>query len=226
MANSGSVSRILQALTLSIVFLVGSGCSSKTENEGSMEERLTDPEVSSQQRHAFEGCVEKALFAPWKLTSTDSRALSPSVSVTALADDLGIARRTGEYRQQKYVDITFGRLTDYRLLNLDAIDRYIANGDMVQLDRIGKRSTKELLPLEVYAHTAATTIFLNRDQREYCVYQSVPDDWPNPFAKCQVIRDKYSAGLTLPADSLGNIDKVFVDVRKLFDSIEICLDSI
>jgi hypothetical protein len=155
--------------------------------------------------------------------SADVAAEGFSIHLEASAEDLRIPHRPGDFRQQRLVEIAIGPFREYSIVNPERLPFLLESRGFVPAERIGRRAAADLAPFTPFT-AADSTYLLNVAGNEFCVAHATPADWPNPSVRCQVVRDRYSAGVTFSAEALEELPRLFDDVRNRIDRVLPCLE--
>jgi hypothetical protein len=87
------------------------------------------------------------------------------------------------------------------------------------------RATTRAAPLDVYEFGNADVLLLiNSDQGQFCIDRAAPPHWPNPYIRCQLVVEPYSADFRVSSEALGSLPQLFTQVRELIDHATTCFN--
>lgn len=217
--------RVEHAAALLTIALLCAGCDWKADTPPETAEGWNAMQSSSL-ANDFRACIEQAVALPWRTTLAQLRDDGGfSVRIEADSSDLQLRRRPGDYRQQRLVELHFGRFRHYTLFSPRMKQPLIDAGALAPLAAIGERPAAAFAPFEVFK-LGTSTLFINVAGGEFCLTHDTPPDWPNPSIRCQIVRDGYTGSARFSAEAAEQLPELFPRFRALFDRLAPCFDML
>lgn len=173
----------------------------------------------------FARCVQQKVPKPWSIVGAAVYGEGFSLQLAAASADLGIAYRKIDARQQRFVDVGVGLFTHYTVFNPELLEFSLANGTIRPVKYARGVAATDLAPLSVYASGESSILLLNPAAGEFCVDHNIPAQWPNPFARCELVHGSYAAAFTFSSDAIASVPSLFARMHTLVDSVTPCLDQ-
>jgi hypothetical protein len=182
----------------------------------------SDPDDADKNRLAT--CAQRSIPEPWRVFRAQSFAKEFSLGIEARADDLGIAHRAYGAREQQFIEVTIGPFRSYTVINPDIFPDLRAANVLTALAEVDGVRADAFAPFQLYT-SRTSVIAVDVIAGNYCVRRDTPADWPNPFLRCQLVRQPYSAAAVFSADALRDLPRIVARISALFDSLKPCLTS-